>query len=100
MKGRTSIVIAHRLSTVKDADRIIVLDHGKIIEEGSHEKLIDQGGEYAILYDTYFRHQEITWDPTVDTAAQTIAWYMEFLSIDVPLFYFSHLLSALFLKKD
>jgi ABC-type multidrug transport system fused ATPase/permease subunit len=57
--GRTSIVIAHRLSTVKNADRIIVLDQGRIIEEGSHEKLLERGGKYADLYQTYFEHQEI-----------------------------------------
>lgn len=56
-----SIVIAHRLSTVKNADRIIVLDQGKIIEEGTHEGLLLQGGEYANLYNTYFRHQEVAW---------------------------------------
>jgi ATP-binding cassette subfamily B protein len=61
MRGRTSIVIAHRLSTVKNADRIIVLDQGKIIEEGNHEGLLAQGGEYATLYNTYFRHQEVAY---------------------------------------
>ncbi len=56
---RTSIVIAHRLSTVRNADRIIVLDHGQIIEEGSHPDLLARGGYYAELYNTYFRHQSL-----------------------------------------
>lgn len=55
----TSILIAHRLSTVRSADRIIVLKEGGIIEEGSHESLIEQGGHYAELYNTYFRHQSL-----------------------------------------
>lgn len=50
MKGRTVFVIAHRLSTVKNSDVIMVLDHGKIIERGSHEKLIAQKGQYYRLY--------------------------------------------------
>ena len=57
MAHSTAIVIAHRLSTVKNADRIIVLKQGHIIEEGSHAQLLAQGGHYAELYDTYFRHQ-------------------------------------------
>ncbi|MCB8985577.1 MAG: ABC transporter ATP-binding protein [Ardenticatenaceae bacterium] len=59
MNGRSSIIIAHRLSTVRSADRIIVLRQGQIIEEGSHEQLMEQGGHYAELYDTYFRHQSL-----------------------------------------
>jgi ATP-binding cassette subfamily B protein len=55
----TSILIAHRLSTVRSADRIIVLKKGEIIEEGSHESLMTQGGHYAELYNTYFRHQSL-----------------------------------------
>lgn len=50
MKDRTSIIISHRISTVKDADKIVVLSKGKIIEEGSHEKLISLGGIYADLH--------------------------------------------------
>ncbi len=59
MAGRTAIVIAHRLSTVRRADRIIVLEQGRIIEEGTHDGLLDAGGHYADLYNTYFRHQSI-----------------------------------------
>ncbi len=58
-RNRTSIIIAHRLSTVKNADRIIVLAQGEIIEEGTHETLLEAGGHYATLYNTYFRHQSL-----------------------------------------
>ena len=64
---RTAIVIAHRLSTIKSADRIIVLRQGEIIEEGTHATLIAQGGHYAELYNTYFRHQSADYEPgTID----------------------------------
>ncbi len=59
IEGRTSIVIAHRLWTVRHVDRIIVLDHGKIVEEGNHDQLIALNGVYAQLYNTYFRHQSL-----------------------------------------
>ena len=63
MAGRTSIVIAHRLSTIREVDRIIVLDHGRIVEEGSHTALMQSGGRYAVLYNTYFRHQSPDYKP-------------------------------------
>jgi ATP-binding cassette, subfamily B, bacterial len=59
MRDRTVIVIAHRLSTVRHVDRIIVLDHGRVIEEGNHDALIARGGHYANLYNMYFRHQSL-----------------------------------------
>jgi ATP-binding cassette, subfamily B, bacterial len=57
LAGRTSIVIAHRLVTVRHADRIIVLRQGQIVEQGSHAELMAGSGHYAELYNTYFRHQ-------------------------------------------
>lgn len=59
----TSILIAHRLSTVKAADRILVLEKGRIIEEGNHVSLLDRKGHYANLYNTYFRHQSLDYRP-------------------------------------
>lgn len=50
MEGRTTIAIAHRLSTIQQMDRIIVLDHGKIVEQGSHKELLERGGTYAKLW--------------------------------------------------
>ncbi|MDE2821106.1 MAG: ABC transporter ATP-binding protein [Chloroflexota bacterium] len=66
----TSILIAHRLSTVRSADRIIVLREGEIIETGDHDDLIALGGHYAELYNTYFRHQSLDY---VETARDRLA---------------------------
>ena len=54
MKGRTSLIIAHRLSTIRDADKIVVIDGGKVVEAGNHEKLLNENGAYARLYNTQF----------------------------------------------
>jgi ATP-binding cassette subfamily B protein len=58
LTGRTSIVIAHRLSTVRDADQILVIDAGRIVQRGTHDELIAAGGLYAELYHTQFADQE------------------------------------------
>ena len=55
MKGRTSIVIAHRLSTVESADRVVVLDHGRVVEQGTHEQLLSEGGLFARLHALQFQ---------------------------------------------
>jgi ATP-binding cassette subfamily B protein len=54
LSGRTSLVIAHRLSTVRNADKIVVLDRGRVVEQGRHEELVAAGGLYAELYRTQF----------------------------------------------
>jgi len=57
MKGRTTIVIAHRLSTVMNADRIIVLAEGRVAQEGTHRQLIEAEGPYKRLYEMQFRDE-------------------------------------------
>ena len=58
VEGQTSLVIAHRLSTVRRADRIVVLHHGRIREQGTHQELLKAQGLYWKLYQLQFRHQE------------------------------------------
>ncbi|POF41750.1 ABC transporter ATP-binding protein [Pseudomonas laurylsulfativorans] len=57
-EGRTAIIIAHHLATIRDADRIAVIRHGRLVEQGPHSQLIDQDGAYAALYQTYLRSAE------------------------------------------
>jgi len=56
--GRTSFIVAHRLSTISHADTVLVLDAGKIVERGSHHALLEQGGTYAHLYRQFIRASE------------------------------------------
>ena len=56
MKGRTSFVVAHRLSTIQEADCILVMEDGNIVEQGKHEELLTQNGLYAKLYESQFAH--------------------------------------------
>jgi ATP-binding cassette subfamily B protein len=60
MKDRTSIIISHRISTVKDSDKIFVIDNGKIVEEGKHEELVAKGGIYADLHFKQLLEEELS----------------------------------------
>jgi subfamily B ATP-binding cassette protein MsbA len=64
LAGRTTLIIAHRLSTVRRADRLVVLDHGRIVEEGSHAELLARGGLYARLYQHQFREGDVLVEST------------------------------------
>ena len=59
MRSRTSILISHRISTVRDADQIVVLDHGALVERGKHDELIARGGYYAELYKQQLLEEEL-----------------------------------------
>jgi len=67
--GRTTLIIAHRLSTVQRADRLVVLDGGRIVEEGTHGDLMTLGGLYARLYQRQFRDE-----PRMSAAGPDVAW--------------------------
>ena len=57
-KDRTSFIIAHRLSTIRDADNILVMNHGDIVEQGTHQELLEKGGFYANLYNSQFTEED------------------------------------------
>lgn len=69
----TSILIAHRLSTVMAADRILVIEQGRTIEEGNHFSLMESGGHYARLYNTYFRHQSLAYIEQARSLIETVS---------------------------
>lgn len=54
MEGRTTFIVAHRLSTIREADLILVMNNGKVIEQGNHDELLNKGGFYANLYNSQF----------------------------------------------
>mgnify|MGYP002590371089 FL=1 len=56
MKGRTSFIVAHRLSTIREADLILVMKEGRIIEQGTHDELLEKRGFYSELYESQFAH--------------------------------------------
>jgi ATP-binding cassette subfamily B protein len=65
IKGRTAIIIAHRLSTVRMVDRILVLQRGRMVEQGTHDELLRSGGLYARLHDLHFLRSESGHEPSL-----------------------------------
>ena len=74
VKGRTTFVIAHRLSTLKDADLILVMDKGEIVQRGSHERLVSRPGPYQSIYELQFRPQESVETNGNQPTPQTAGW--------------------------
>jgi ATP-binding cassette subfamily B protein len=72
LTGRTALVIAHRLSTVRDADQILVIDDGRVVERGSHEQLVEAHGLYAELYHTQFAVADSPKPFTADTDPEPV----------------------------
>ena len=56
LEGRTAIIVAHRLTTAMRADRVIVIDNGSVVEQGTHEELVSRGGRYAEMYEIWAEH--------------------------------------------
>jgi ABC-type multidrug transport system ATPase subunit len=73
LRERTSIVVAHRISTVKDADEILVLDDGRIVERGMHTTLLEQGGLYAQMYRRQLLEEELDVDLERDAHEHRVA---------------------------
>ncbi len=84
LAGRTSLVIAHRLSTVREADTILVVDEGRIVERGRHDELLAAGGLYAELYTTQFEHQSDNGDGGDGGDAEDREDVMDALDVEDP----------------
>ncbi len=73
LRGRTAIIVAQRLSTIKSADRIVVLKDGRVAEEGTHAELLALGGEYTSLYELQYREQEVQQGDVITDEAMLVA---------------------------